>query len=175
MSTENRSSEPVSYTHLDVYKRQEKGVTSVEDAIQGAMDIIAELVSDNAEIRKRIRNLTNANGVLVSVATDEEKDSVYKNYYDYKEPVKKIAGHRVLAVNRGEKEGFLKVSVETDSEKPLNSIFRAMITDKMCIRDSAFIVNSITEGMKVSIKNPELQFSPDLSENNQDKYWYWMI
>lgn len=53
------------------------------------MDIIAELVSDNAEIRKRIRNLTNANGVLVSVATDEEKDSVYKNYYDYKEPVKK--------------------------------------------------------------------------------------
>ena len=112
------------------YIDEEKGVTSVEDAIQGAMDIIAELVSDNAEIRKRIRNLTNANGVLVSVATDEEKDSVYKNYYDYKEPVKKIAGHRVLAVNRGEKEGFLKVSVETDSEKPLNSIFRAMITDK---------------------------------------------
>lgn len=112
------------------YIDEEKGVTSVEDAIQGAMDIIAELVSDNAEIRKRIRNLTNANGVLVSVATDEEKDSVYKNYYDYKEPVKKIAGHRVLAVNRGEKEGFLKVSIETDSEKPLNSIFRAMITDK---------------------------------------------
>ena len=112
------------------YIDEEKGITSVEDAIQGAMDIIAELVSDNAEIRKRIRNLTNANGVLVSVATDEEKDSVYKNYYDYKEPVKKIAGHRVLAVNRGEKEGFLKVSVETDSEKPLNSIFRAMITDK---------------------------------------------
>ena len=112
------------------YIDEEKGVTSVEDAIQGAMDIIAELVSDNAEIRKRIRNLTNANGVLVSVATDEEKDSVYKNYYDYKESVKKIAGHRVLAVNRGEKEGFLKVSVETDSEKPLNSIFRAMITDK---------------------------------------------
>lgn len=68
--------------------------------------------------------------VMATGATDEEKDSVYKNYYDYKEPVKKIAGHRVLAVNRGEKEGFLKVSVETDSEKPLNSIFRAMITDK---------------------------------------------
>ena len=71
------------------------------------MDIIAGLVSDNAEIRKRIRNLTNANGVLVSVATDEEKDSVYKNYYDYKEPVKKIAGHRVLALNRGEAEKVL--------------------------------------------------------------------
>lgn len=76
------------------------------------MDIIAELVSDNAEIRKRIRNLTNANGVLVSVATDEEKDSVYKNYYDYKEPVKKIAGHRVLAVNRGEKRDFSKSALK---------------------------------------------------------------
>lgn len=90
------------------YVDEEKGVANVEDALQGAMDIIAETVSDNAEIRKRIRNLANVNGVISSVAVDAEKDSVYRQYYDYKEPVKKIADHRLLAVNRGEKEGFFK-------------------------------------------------------------------
>ncbi len=108
------------------YIDEEKGVATTEEAIQGAMDIIAEQVSDSAEIRKRIRNLTNVNGVLTSVATDAEKESVYTIYYDFKEPVKKIAGHRVLAVNRGEKEGFLKVSVEMDSEKPLIVVNRLL-------------------------------------------------
>lgn len=111
---------------------EEKGVANVEDALQGAMDIIAETVSDNAEIRKRIRNLANVNGVVASVAVDAEKDSVYRQYYDYKEPVKKIADHRLLAVNRGEKEGFLKVSIEMDSERPLNSIANVMITNPAC-------------------------------------------
>lgn len=111
---------------------EEKGVANVEDALQGAMDIIAETVSDNAEIRKRIRNLANVNGVVASVAVDAEKDSVYRQYYDYKEPVKKIADHRLLAVNRGEKEGFLKVSIEMDSERPLNSIAKVMITNPAC-------------------------------------------
>lgn len=106
---------------------EEKGVATYEDAMQGAMDIIAEQVSDNAEIRKRVRNLTNIYGTVCSVAVDADKESVYTIYYDFKEPVKKIAGHRVLAVNRGEKEGFLKVSVEMDSERPLNSIFKVMI------------------------------------------------
>ena len=108
------------------YVDEEKGVNSPEEAIQGAMDIIAEQVSDNAEIRKRVRNLTNIHGVLASIATDAEQESVYTIYYDFKEPVKKIAGHRVLAVNRGEKEGFLKVSVEMDSEKPLNIIYKLL-------------------------------------------------
>lgn len=105
------------------YIDSEKGVENAQDALQGAMDIIAEQVSDSAEIRKRVRNLTIANGVVVSTASDEDKDSVYTIYYDFKEPVKKIAGHRVLAINRGEKEGFLKVSIESDSEKPLGIIF----------------------------------------------------
>lgn len=108
------------------YIDEEKGVKTAEEAIQGAMDIIAEQVSDSAEIRKRIRNLTNIHGVLSSTATDAEQDSVYTIYYDFKEPVKKIAGHRVLAVNRGEKEGFLKVSIEMDSEKPLNVIYKLL-------------------------------------------------
>ncbi len=111
------------------YISEEKGVLTAEDAIQGAMDIIAEQVSDSAEIRKRIRNLTNIHGVLSSVATDSEKDSVYRIYYDFKESVKRIAGHRVLAINRGEKEGFLKVSVEMDSERPLNTIIRLLDKD----------------------------------------------
>lgn len=114
------------------YIDEEKGVASVEDALQGAMDIIAEQVSDNAEIRKRVRNLTNMYGVISSTAVDADKDSVYRQYYDYKEPVKKIADHRLLAVSRGEKEGFLKVSVEMDSERPLNSIAKVMIKNPAC-------------------------------------------
>lgn len=101
---------------------EEKGVDSAEAAIQGAMDIIAEQISDSAEIRKRIRNLAKVNGVIASTAADKEKESVYTIYYDFKEPVSKIAGHRVLAINRGEKEGFLKVALELDSERPLKVI-----------------------------------------------------
>lgn len=105
---------------------EEKEVNSAEEAIAGAMDIIAEQLSDSAEIRKRLRVLFRKNGQLKSLATDEEQDSVYSTYYDFCEPVKKIAGHRVLAVNRGEKEGFLKVSIELDSEQPLNILHRAL-------------------------------------------------
>lgn len=111
------------------YIDEEKGVNSVEEAIQGAMDILAEQVSDNAEVRRRVRNFAQSIGVISSVAADKDKESVYTIYYDFKEPVKKIAGHRILAINRGEKEGFLKVSVELDSEKPLSSIYRMMIRE----------------------------------------------
>ena len=107
----------------------EKGVSSAEDAIKGSMDIIAEQISDSAEIRKRIRNLFKVNGVVSSSASDKEKDSVYSIYYDFNEPVSKIAGHRILAINRGEKEGFLKVSVELDNQKPLNVIYRLLDKD----------------------------------------------
>ena len=104
----------------------EKEVNTADEAIQGAMDIIAEQVSDSAEIRKRLRTIAQKNGVLTSVAADPEKDSVYTMYYDFSEAVKKIAGHRVLAVNRGEKEGFLKVSISLDSEQPLGIIYRLL-------------------------------------------------
>ena len=108
------------------FVNEEKGVASADEAIAGAMDIIAEQVSDSAEIRKRIREIAQNNGVLRSVAADEEKESVYTMYYDFGEAVKKIAGHRVLAVNRGEKEGFLKVSLELDEERPLSVIYRLL-------------------------------------------------
>lgn len=147
------------------YIDEEKGVASVEDALQGAMDIIAEQVSDNAEIRKRVRNLINMYGVISSTAVDADKDSVYRQYYDYKEPVKKIADHRLLAVNRGEKEGFLKVNVEMDSERPLNSIAKVMIKNPACA--CADIVKTACEDAydRLIFPSIEREIRNDLTEN----------
>ena len=103
-------------------------VKTAEDAINGAKDIIAEDISDNADFRKAIRALTHDHGTIVSKQAKDE-DSVYSSYYDYKESVKKIPGHRVLAINRGEKEEFLKVDVEIDSEIILNYLFAQIITN----------------------------------------------
>ncbi len=100
----------------------EKGVDTVEDALQGAKDIIAEEVSDNAEVRKRVRNLVRIHGVVTAAAAKDAEDSVYETYYDFTQPVDKLQGHRVLALNRGEKEGFLKVAVQADPGRPLNVI-----------------------------------------------------
>ena len=86
----------------------EKGVESAEEAVQGAMDIIAENISDNAEIRKRLKNIIRLNAYIVSKAVEPEKDSVYTVYYDYRELVKNIPSHRILAIDRGEKEDILK-------------------------------------------------------------------
>lgn len=103
-------------------------VETAEDALQGAMDIIAEDVSDDAATRKRLRNILMLNGDLVSKAATEE-DSVYRLYYDFKEPLKKVAGHRVLAVNRGEKEEFLKVSVSMTPDKAMRVLESAHIKE----------------------------------------------
>lgn len=104
------------------FVNSENGVETPEDALQGAKDIIAEDISDNADIRRRLRNLFTVSGEVISKAADEEKDSVYAQYYDFSQPVSKIAGHRVLAIDRGEREGFLKVSVTLDSIKAANVI-----------------------------------------------------
>lgn len=95
----------------DDKKAKEKLVCSTDEALSGAMDIIAEEVSDNAVLRKYIRNMFMQIGKITSKAADENAESVYETYYDFTEPVSKITGHRVLAIDRGEKEGFLKVSV----------------------------------------------------------------
>ncbi len=104
------------------FVNSENGVETPEDALQGAKDIIAEDISDNADIRRRLRNLFTVSGEVISKAADEEKDSVYAQHYDFSQPVSKIAGHRVLAIDRGEREGFLKVSVTLDSVKAANVI-----------------------------------------------------
>ncbi|MBQ4544227.1 MAG: RNA-binding transcriptional accessory protein [Oscillospiraceae bacterium] len=108
-------------TLAEDYVDEEKGVADISEALSGAQDIIAENVSDDAEVRKRVRNLVRMHGIVTSSAAKEE-DSVYSMYYEFAQPVEKLVGHRVLALNRGEKEGFLKVSVDTDAERPLRSI-----------------------------------------------------
>ena len=104
----------------------EKGVETIEDAFNGACDIIAEDISDNADYRKIIRNLTFMNGEIISVGATEE-DSVYSQYYDYKEPIRKLPGHRILALNRGEKEEFLKVSVNVNPDIILNNLYNRLL------------------------------------------------
>lgn len=98
---------------------KEKGVETIEDAISGAKDIIAERISDDADLRKMLRTETVKSGYLTAKATDENTESVYEMYYDFKEPIKKVAGHRVLAINRGEKENFLTVKITLDDENVL--------------------------------------------------------
>ena len=105
-----------------------KGVESVEDALQGASDIIAEWISDDADIRKGLRELVWRKGYLVSAAAAKEpEDTVYRLYYDFKSPLNRAMGHQVLAINRGEREEILKVSVEMDRETALIPIRRAVL------------------------------------------------
>ena len=107
---------------------KDKAVPTVEAALQGASDIIAEDISNNAEIRKMLREFTMANGSLASKGTTEET-SVYENYYDFSEPIKKLKGHRVLAINRGENEEFLKVSVTLPEEDGIAQIVSRVVTN----------------------------------------------
>lgn len=104
---------------------EEKEVLSVEDALAGANDIIAETLSDNAEIRRLLKELINKRGFISSKSATEE-DSVYRQYYEFREPVHKIQSHRILAINRGEKEKFLKVSVDVDEGEALRIILNRL-------------------------------------------------
>lgn len=111
------------------YINEENGIPTAEDALQGAMDIIAEDISDNADIRRRLRNLFTVLGIVNVKASDESAQSVYEQYYNFSQSVDKIAGHRVLAIDRGEREGFLKVSVELDRVKASNVITSVTLSD----------------------------------------------
>ncbi len=102
---------------------EEKEVPDTAAAVQGALDIIAEDISDDAELRKKLRSAASEKGEIVSKASDPEAESVYTNYYEYSEPVSKVANHRVLALDRGEKEGFLKVSLSLDESVATDIIF----------------------------------------------------
>ena len=117
-------------TIAEQYVSEEKEVKDVADAIAGARDIIAEQISDNADYRKYIRDITREEGILTSTAKDEKAQSVYEMYYEYQEPVKKIAGHRVLALNRGEKEKFLVVKLEAPEERILTYLCKKTITEE---------------------------------------------
>ncbi len=116
------SDSPAPLEMAEAYIDEEKGVICAEDALKGALDIIAENISDDADIRRRLRNLFTVIGNVEVTAIDKEADSVYTMYYEFSEPVSKIAGHRILAIDRGEREKFLKVAVTLDAVKAANVI-----------------------------------------------------
>ena len=127
------------------YLNAEKEVNTVEDAIKGAMDIIAEQISDNAEYRKKIKRICYREGLIKTKATDEEQKSSYEMYYDFSENVSRIPSNRILAINRGEKEEFLRVKIEKNVDIILELIEKDVIKDtksqyaeilKECISDS---------------------------------------
>ena len=112
----------------EAFLSEEKEVRTVEEAINGAKDILAESISDEADYRIRIRELTSKEGKLITTAKDEKAQSVYEMYYAYEEPLSKVAGHRVLAINRGEKEKFLTVKIEAPEERILQYLEKKVIS-----------------------------------------------
>ena len=112
----------------EAFVSDEKEVKNVKEAIAGAMDIVAESISDEADYRIRIREMTMKKGMLVSVAKKPEETTVYEMYYDHEEPVSKVAGHRVLAINRGEKEKILTVKISAPEEDILRYLEKQVIT-----------------------------------------------
>jgi uncharacterized protein len=132
---------------INTYIDEEKGVLTEDDALAGAMDIIAEIVSDDADIRSIIKKIAQDTGVIVSQAVNKEENTVYDMYYDYKETVKSIANHRVLAINRGEKEKKLKIGLHLDEDKILNILMDNYIIDNLSTT-STYLKDAIIDGYK---------------------------
>ena len=152
----------------EAFVSEEKEVASVAEAIAGAKDIIAEHISDEADYRIHIRDLTAKKGTISSVAKDPEAQSVYEMYYDFEEPVKKLAGHRVLALNRGEKEKFLTIKVAAPEEDIIRYLEKQVIT-----RDNPFttpILKEVTEDSYKRLIAPaiEREIRSDLTEKAED-------
>ncbi len=115
------------------YVDREKGVNTTEEAISGALDIIAEMISDDAKVIELIRDMTREQGVIASEAVDKGARSVYEMYYDSSEQISKIPNHRILAINRGEKEKFIKVKIQADAKSMTDAIEDEVITNKKSI------------------------------------------
>lgn len=145
----------------------EKEVETPEDALAGALDIIAEEISDDAGIRRRLRVIALSQGVIVSKAAKPDEDSVYTQYYDYREPAAKIAGHRVLAIDRGEREEFLKVSLELDQDKAMN------IVNSVALKGPSPCYEAVAEAAqdaytRLIFPSVERELRATLSENAQE-------
>ena len=151
------------------YIDSEKQVNTVEEALQGAMDIIAEIISDNAEYRKKIRYISFEHGTLISYSNKLEEKSVYEMYYDYKEPIKKIPSHRILAINRGEKEDFLKVKLDVPEEEILSLLKNEVIKKARSITAS-LVENAIDDSYKRLIApSIEREIRNQLTESAEEK------
>ena len=148
------------------YVDAEKQLPDVAAVLQGAMDIIAEMVSDNAGIRSKLRSYLSQKAEIKTVAAKEE-DSVYSMYYDFQEPYQKIPGHRVLAINRGEKEGFLKVSLVADAREALRLIYDSVLTGESPAKD--WIVKAIDDSYsRLIFPSLENELRGALTEKAQD-------
>ena len=147
---------------------EEKGVKSEEDAIQGALEIIAENIADNADYRKKIKSFCFREAVITSKNAKEEK-SPYEMYYDYKEPILKIPSHRILAINRGEKEEFLKVKIEKPDDKILDYLKKQIIKDYKS-QFNELLTNAIEDSYKRLIEpSIEREIRNDLTERSEEK------
>ncbi len=152
----------------EAFLSEEKGVASVEEAIAGALDIIAENISDEAEYRTYIRDITVKEGKLVTAAKDAEARSVYEMYYDFEEPVSKAAGYRVLAINRGEKEKFLTVKIAAPEER-----ITGYLEKKIIVRDNPNTTKLLQAAVEDSYKRLiapaiEREIRNELTEKAED-------
>lgn len=149
------------------FVNEEKGVANVAEAIQGAKDIIAEMVSDNDEFRKAIRNIVVKHGLIVSNTKNPEEKTPYENYYDYSEGVNKIPGNRILAINRGEKEKVLNVKIEMPEENIIASLDKVIIKGESQFKP--LLKEAIEDGFKRLIKPAiEREIRSQLTEKAED-------
>lgn len=148
---------------------EEKGVASIEDALQGAMDIVAETVSDNAEYRKFIRTVTYNEGTITVKGTKPKERSPYEMYYEYSEPVRKIAPHRVLAINRGEKEEFLSVKIDAPEENILTRIYMWVLKEKECLT-TPYVKSAAEDGYRRLIApSIEREIRAELTDKGEEQ------
>ncbi len=147
----------------EAYIDPEKGVNSVEEALQGASDIIAEDLSDDADIRKGLRELSNRKGIFACKAADAEQDSVYRLYYDFNQPMQRILDHQILAINRGEKEGILKPDVALPGNEGSALVCRAALKPSAHI--STFVRNAAEDAYeRLIFPSIQREVRSDLSE-----------
>ena len=149
-------------------KNKDKVVASVDDAIAGALDIIAEMISDEPKYRKEIKRICYREGLVETKASKEDEKSNYEMYYEYKEPIKQIPSHRILAINRGEKEGFLKVKIEKPEDKILKYIEKDIIKGETQFTD--MLKETILDSFKRLIEpSIDREIRSDLTEKAEEK------
>ena len=150
------------------YISEEKEVKTVEEAIQGALDIIAEMISDNPEYRKLIKQIVYSKGIIKTTATKPEEKSAYEMYYDYSENINKIPSHRILAINRGEKEEFLKVKIEKEEDKILEKIEKDIIKGEN--QFTQYLKDTIQDSFKRLIEpSIDREIRSDLTEKAEEQ------
>ena len=164
LQTDKRTIEEIASEFIN----EEKEVLTIEDAINGATDIIAENISDVAEYRKRIKSMCYREGVIKTKATNEEEKSSYEMYYDFSEGINRIPSHRILAINRGEKEKFLKVKLEKPDEKIIEYISRDVIKGNTAFTN---ILNTAIEDSYKRLIEPSIdrEIRSDLTEKAEEK------